>query len=241
MTSPAHIGRIIRLARKQRGLTQTELAEQIGSSQGAVGRIESGQQNLSLELINRIAEVLENPLIVPSTERGSLNFHIAGKTKLEGSIETRSSKNAAVALMCASLLNHGRTVLRGIAHIEEVARLIEVLTSIGVELAWSEDGLDLEVRRPATLDLAGMDVEAARKTRSILMFLGPLMHDRSDFYLPFAGGCALGARSIKPHLHALRHFGVEVTVDENKGSYHCLVEEQPAKTRQIVLDRKSVV
>ena len=133
MTTPASIGRLVRDARKQRGLTQHELASLLNTSQSAIHRIESGNQNLSLEMINRIAGALESPIIVPG-DRNSMNLRIEGETKLSGSIEVRSSKNAAVALLCASLLNKGRTVLKGIAHIEEVNRLIEVLQSTGVQV-----------------------------------------------------------------------------------------------------------
>ena len=235
-TSPANIGRLIRDARKQRGLTQTELADLLATSQGAIARIESGNQNLSLETINRIADALESQLIVPSTDTGTLNFHIRGKTSLAGSIETRSSKNAAVALLCASLLNRGATVLHGIAHIEEVARLIDVLTSIGVEMTWSGDGTDLTIRRPAQLDLAAMDLEAARKTRSVLMLFGPLIHEFDQFQLPYSGGCSLGARTIEPHLQALRHFGVEVVATE--GAYHTTVSPATTAMRHIVLTER---
>ena len=48
----------------------------------------------------------------------------------------RSSKNAAVALLCASLFNRRPTVIRSIAKIEEVNRILEVLTSIGVQATW---------------------------------------------------------------------------------------------------------
>ena len=50
-----------------------------------------------------------------------------------------------MALLCASLLNRGRTVFRGIAKIEEVNRILEVLTSIGVRATWSANGNDLEL------------------------------------------------------------------------------------------------
>ena len=234
--SPASIGRLIRDARKQRGLTQAELAELLNTSQGAVGRIESGNQNLSLETIRRIADVLESQLIVPSTARGTLNFRIDGQTHLSGTIETRSSKNAAVALLCASLLNRGRTVLRGIAHIEEVARLIEVLTSIGVEIVWSADGKDLTVHRPDSLNLDAIDQDAARRTRSILMFLGPLLHEDAEFKLPYAGGCSLGTRSVEPHLQALRHFGLEVVA--TGGMYNCTVSPEASSDRHVVLTER---
>ena len=234
--SPANIGALIRDARKQKGLTQSELASRLDTSQGAIGRIESGNQNLSLDTIRRIADALESELLMTPSQMGTLNFRIAGQTSLSGSIETRSSKNAAVALLCASLLNHGTTVLRGIAHIEEVARLVEVLTSIGVEITWSDNGSDLTIRRPATLNLDTIDVDAARKTRSILMFFGPLIHEFANFALPYPGGCALGARTIEPHLQALRHFGVEVVATE--GAYHTSVTAANTHERHIVLTER---
>lgn len=186
------IGGLIRDARKHRGLTQTQLAEVLGTSQSAVHRIEAGGQNLSLDMVTRIAEALDSPLISVGDLKPQ-HLRVQGGTKLSGAISVRSSKNAAVALLCASLLNRGRTVFRDIARIEEVNRILEVLTSIGMRATWSADGKVLELTRPAQLDLDAMDVEAARRTRSVIMFLGPLLHSFSEFELPYAGGCELGA------------------------------------------------
>lgn len=233
-TSAANIGRLIRDARKQRGLTQAQLAAQLATSQSAVHRIESGNQNLSLEMINRIATALESPLI--SAGAGTMNFIIQGEAELSGTIPVRSSKNAAVALLCASLMNRGRTVLRGIARIEEVNRLVEVLTSIGFDATWSEDLNELELRRPDVLDLDAMDVVAARRTRSIIMFFGPLLHEAETFEIPYAGGCNLGARTIEPHLQALRHFGLEVRAHD--GYYRCVVNKSKSAVRKITLSER---
>lgn len=235
LTTPASIGRLVRETRKQRGLTQSELASLLNTSQSAVHRIESGNQNLSLEMINRIAEALESPLISPGG-RASMNLTISGQTSLSGSIETRSSKNAAVALLCASLLNRGRTVLRGIAHIEEVNRLIEVLQSIGVRVTWSADEADLTIERPEVLDLDNMDVAAARRTRSVIMFLGPLMHLMDEFKLPYAGGCQLGARTVEPHMQALQAFGLDVRATD--GFYWAKSGDSGTQSRSIVLTER---
>src|SRR5690606_39030487 len=108
--------------------------------------------------------------------------------------------------------------LRKVARIEEVNRLVEVLTSIGVKTRWLNDDNDLEIVPPERLDLANMDVDAARRTRSIIMFLGPLMHREDSFELPYAGGCRLGERTVEPHMTALRRFGLEVKA--TSGSYH---------------------
>ena len=90
------------------------------------------------------------------------------------------------------MLNHGRTVLRGIASIEEVDRICDVLQSIGVTVTPTNGGQDLELIRPKKLTPETIDQRAARRTRSILMFLGPLMHEFDSFELPYAGGCDLG-------------------------------------------------
>ncbi|HET9872167.1 MAG TPA: UDP-N-acetylglucosamine 1-carboxyvinyltransferase [Propionibacteriaceae bacterium] len=229
------IGGLIRDARKHRGLTQHQLATVLGTSQSAVHRIEAGNQNLSLDMVTRIAEALDSPLISVGSH-GPTHLRVRGGAKLTGSIDVRSSKNAAVALLCASLLNRGRTTIRGIAKIEEVNRILEVLTSIGVQATWSHDMADLTLVRPDKLDLASMDAEAARRTRSVIMFLGPLLHSYDEFQLPYAGGCDLGARTIEPHLQVLRRFGLDVVPTD--GFYNCAVDEEIEPTRPITLTER---
>jgi UDP-N-acetylglucosamine 1-carboxyvinyltransferase len=204
----AKIGTLIQETRQNRGMTQVELAKSLGTSQSAINRIEKGGQNISLDMLARISEVLSSP-IVSINQAGSINFRVEGGHQLSGRITTKTSKNAAVALLCASLLNRGTTVLRHVARIEEVNRIIEVLNSIGVKTRWFNES-DLEIIPPARLKLDEMDIKAAKKTRSIIMFLGPLMHQYKTFNLPFAGGCSLGERTVEPHLDGLKAFGLSV-------------------------------
>ncbi len=140
-----------------------------------------------------------------------LNFIVQGGKKLSGEIVTNRSKNGAVALLAASLLNQGTTTLRKVPKIEEVNRLIEVLRSLGVSCEWQDR--DLVITPPATIDLASIDKKAAMRTRSILMFIGPLLHHFSSFSLPQSGGCTLGLRSVRPHLWALEKFGVSIEAE----------------------------
>src|SRR5581483_2318590 len=106
----------------------------------------------------------------------AINLRIEGGHELKGEISLKTSKNAAVALLCASLLNKGTTRLKRVARIEEVNRIIEVMTSIGVQVKWLPNN-DLEIKPPRILELEKMDKEAARKTRSVLMFMGPLINN----------------------------------------------------------------
>ncbi|RZU12488.1 UDP-N-acetylglucosamine 1-carboxyvinyltransferase [Kribbella rubisoli] len=230
----SRIGNLIRDARKHRGWTQTQLAEVLNTSQSAVNRIEKGHQNLTLEMLARIGEALDSEIV--SLGGGPVHLRVAGGRQLSGSIDVKSSKNAGVALLCASLLNKGRTTLRKVARIEEVNRLLEVLNSIGVRTTWLNDAGDLEIVPPAHLDLSSMDAEAARRTRSIIMFLGPLLHREDGFELPYAGGCDLGTRTVEPHLTALRPFGLEVKA--TGGQYHALVNRAITPGKPIVLTER---
>lgn len=228
-TTNDKIGTLIAQIRQERGLTQAEFARKLQTSQSAVNRIEHGKQNLSMETLGRISDVLNKQLI--SLSSGAMNFRIEGGHELHGEITLKTSKNAAVALICASLLNKGTTKLKNVARIEEVNRLIEVLVSIGVQVRWLP-GNDLEIKPPATLKLDQMNSEAAKKTRSVIMFIGSLMHNTSDFKIPYAGGCELGRRTVLPHLYGLEEFGVDVFT--KSGHYHVTVNKHPAN-RPVVL------
>lgn len=222
------IGQLIYQIRQERGMTQASFAKQLHTSQSAVNRIEHGKQNMSLDMLGRISDVLNKPLI--SISEGAVNLQIEGGHELSGKISVKISKNATVALLCASLLNEGTTRLKKVPRIEEVNRLIEVLRSMGVAVRWLADN-DLEIKPPAKLDLTSMNKEAARRTRSVIMFIGPLLQKFSQFNIPYAGGCELGRRTVLPHLYGLEEFGAEIST--KSGHYH--VTSTPALPKRPVV------
>ena len=158
-----------------------------------------------------------------------MNFIIEGGKKLHGAVETSRSKNGAVALLAASLLNRGTTTLRNVPKIEEVNRLIEVLRSLGVSVEWR--GADVVIAPPEKLSLDTIDRGAAMKTRSIIMFIGSLIHRFPSFDIPQSGGCTLGLRSVRQHLWALERFGV--SIDALTDSFH--VEHRALAPAEVVL------
>ncbi len=229
------IGNLIQEIRVSRGMTQLDLAKALKTSQSAVNRMERGAQNISLEMVARIGDVLSSEIVSINLNRRS-NFRIHGGRELSGSVTVNTSKNAAVGLLCASLINKGKTTFLNVARIEEVNRIIEVLQSIGVKATWI-NGNDLELTPPRKLELDKMDLEAAKKTRTIIMFLGPLLHQYNEFKLPFAGGCSLGERTVEPHLTGLHHFGIDVTPTSD-GFYHAKVTKDGLKKRTILLTER---
>ncbi len=223
------IGSLISKVRKERDLTQAEFAKALGTSQSAVNRIENGKQNLSMEMLGRISEVL-NKEIISIADPQSDSFEINGGKELSGTVSTKVSKNATMALLAASLMNQGTSTFKNAPKIEEVFRLIEVMESIGVNVRWTDNG-DLVIKPPKKLALDKIDARAAKRTRSILLFLGSLMHSQNKFALPYAGGCKLGARTVRPHLFALEEFGVDVKAAQNK----YLVSVKPKQPKKVIL------
>lgn len=212
-TSQEKIGHFIKNLRQRQDLTQAEFAQALETSQSAVARIEAGKQNLSTTLLDKISVAL-NHKIVSLSDNDTLDFRITGGKKLSGSVPTNTSKNGAVALLCASLLNNGTTTLTGIPRIEEVYRIIEIFHSIGVKVSWTDDNT-LEIITPDTFAMDELDVEAARRVRSSLMMIGPLSHALDSFHLPHAGGCKMGERTISAHKHVFESLGLSITTHED--------------------------
>jgi UDP-N-acetylglucosamine 1-carboxyvinyltransferase len=233
------IGTLIQENRQAKGFTQAQLAEALGTSQSAINRIEKGGQNISLEMLARISDVLSSE-IISLNQSGKVNFRVHGGKKLSGTIEVKTSKNAAVGLLCASLLNKGKTVFRRVARIEEVNRIVEVLQSIGVKTRWLNDENDLEIIPPKKLNLDNIDTKAAKRTRSIIMFLGPLLHQYNDFKLPFAGGCTLGTRTVEPHMVGLSAFGLDVEATTSE-YYHATVKSASPERAILLTERGDTV
>jgi UDP-N-acetylglucosamine 1-carboxyvinyltransferase len=200
------IGFFIKELRERRGLTQGAFAHELGTSQSAVARMEKGEQNFTTELLSKISGVLEHQIV---SINDSIDFEVQGGNKLHGSITTSFSKNGSVGLLCASLLNRGVTTLHGIARIEEVYRVIEILESIGVQVKWT-DRHTVQITPPKKFTLDKINVASSIKTRSIIMFIGPLLHILPSFSIPHAEGCKLGKRTISAHTYALEELGAKI-------------------------------
>ncbi len=224
------IGNFIKNLREERGMTQAEFAKALHTSQSAVARMESGEQNFTLEQIAKLSDILGRQILSISK---AMDFEIIGGQKLSGSVRTNYSKNGAINMLCASLVNKGKTVLHGIPRIEEVFRYIEIMESIGVSIKWIGDDT-LEITPGKQLNIEKINLEAAKKTRSFT-FVGALIHWSKNFSFPHSGGCKMGERTITPHKYGLQKFGV--TVKTNSDSYE--IKHTKLKPAEFVLYESS--
>jgi len=212
-TNTQKLGRLIRELRKRHDMTQGEFAQALNTSQSAVARMEKGGQNFSTNELLKISEVLGTKLINIAKQD---DFIVYGGQKLSGSVKTNPSKNGATGLFAASLLNKGTTILHNIPRIEEINRMIEIYSSIGVSVRWIGDK-SVEIKVPKTFSFDDIDVASARKVRSSLMMIGALVHHSYGFSLPHAGGCNMGERIVSAHHFGLKEFGI--TIETEAKSY----------------------
>ena len=206
------IGLFIKKLREKRSLTQEELADRLGTSQSAVARMETGGQNITAGELLKIGDALEHRIVSLSD---SVDFKITGGKKLKGSIKTNTSKNGAMGLLCASLLNKNTTILHGIPRIEEVNRMLEIFTALGVKYKWLETQT-LEIVPPKKFNKQGLLHTSVANVRSSLMLLPAMAHYVKDFSLLHAGGCKMGERTISAHRYALEDLGIFIKTEDRK-------------------------
>lgn len=233
------IGNLIEELRERKGYTQASFAEKLDTTQSVIARIENGEQNLTTEMISKISNALQSEIV--SVSKGTINFEIEGGNKLSGTVVTKTSKNGAMGIIPAALMNKGRTILKNVPKIEEVYRMIEVIQSIGVSVKWIDNDLEIELKK---IDLKKINRASAEKTRSIIMLIGPLVHFFKKFSLPHSGGCKLGKRTVTPHFFALENFGVnietktssyEVSYDKLKPAEFALYESGDTVTENALM------
>ena len=160
-------------------------------------------------------------------------YIIQGNRKLSGSVKINSSKNSALGLLAASLLNQGTTDLYNFPDLQETKRIIEVLESIGVKIVWA-GARHLRIVPPKKVNISKIDYQIASRTRAVLLLIGPLIHQFKNFKLPKSGGCKLGSRTTTPYRYALEDFGVKIQ-SFNKYYKISVAKNKAKKNPEIVL------
>ncbi len=223
-----YIGYLIKTIREREGLTQSTFAKMLDTSQSAVARMEKGDQNFTTKELERIGDTLGERLITLAPRVD--DFEVIGGKKLSGTVTTHYSKNGALALMAASLLNQKPTTIHGVPRIEEVFRFIEVFESIDIKVTWVEDHV-LRIVPPERFDIENIDEKIAGGIRVNLYLIPPLAHKMKEFRLPNPGGCKMGERTISAHRYALEKLGIKIKSEAK----HYLVKNSSMKGADITL------
>jgi UDP-N-acetylglucosamine 1-carboxyvinyltransferase len=135
-------------------------------------------------------------------------FDIVGGTRLRGTVRVSGAKNAALPIMAASILCEGEIVLRDVPRVSDVISLCELLTKLGVDVAWQDDGALRLIARDEMNCKA--EYEIVRKMRASICVLGPLLAKRRKAQVAMPGGCAIGDRPVNLHVRAVEQLGADV-------------------------------
>lgn len=152
---------------------------------------------------------------------------------MHGNIKVLGSKNAALALLSATLLSAETSTLKNIPDISDVENMIHIFKAMGVHIKREKDQVDINA---AHIDPKKMPPDKVGLLRGSILLLGALLGRNRQVSLPLPGGDIIGARPIDVHLDAFRQLGAVVTTDD--GGIH--VDGANLKPGRVILSEFSV-
>ncbi len=138
-------------------------------------------------------------------------FVIHGGKKLSGEVEISGAKNASLALMPASLLASGISVLKNTPELNDVYTMMKLLNQLGVQATFQNHVLKLNTEKITSHEAP---YEHVKKMRASVYVLGPLLAKYGVAKVSLPGGCAWGPRPINLHLEGLKKMGAEIDLVE---------------------------
>lgn len=146
-------------------------------------------------------------------------FVISGGKPLMGDVTVSGAKNAAVAIIPATILAGGRCVIENIPNISDVTILFKILREMGAGVQMK--GSSTVVIDSSHISAPVVSYELARQMRASYYFLGALLgrYNRASVSMP--GGCDLGARPIDQHIKGFEALGAEVSIDHGMVNAQC--------------------
>ncbi|MBW7901590.1 MAG: UDP-N-acetylglucosamine 1-carboxyvinyltransferase [Rhodocyclaceae bacterium] len=136
---------------------------------------------------------------------------LQGGVPLAGEVAVSGAKNAALPILCASLLTAEPLQLANLPHLNDISTMLRLLGQMGVEVT-------LDGPAGLVLDAKGLNnplapYDLVKTMRASILVLGPLVARCGEARVSLPGGCAIGARPVDQHIKGLQAMGAEVTVE----------------------------
>jgi UDP-N-acetylglucosamine 1-carboxyvinyltransferase len=160
-------------------------------------------------------------------------FIVKGGQKLKGEVTVSGSKNAALPILCATLLTKDKTVLKNVPDIADIRSMISLMESMGAIVKSENNTVEID---PSKLKNQNISGELVKQMRASILLIGAILPRFKEVKMDFPGGCVLGKRSVHAHTYGLKELGAKV-LDSSNG-LHLKVDK--LKGKKIILPELSV-
>ncbi len=159
---------------------------------------------------------------------------ITGPTPLRGDVTISGAKNAAVAIIPATILINGVCTIENLPNISDVKSYCEILKTLGIKITWINRHTIQVDSRNITSSSAPLDL--TRKFRASYYLIGALLGRCGHAEVGLPGGCNLGPRPIDQHIKGFEALGAKVNVSNGNITATC----DKLKANSIYMDIVSV-
>ena len=137
---------------------------------------------------------------------------VCGGAALSGEVAISGAKNAALPILCASLLTSEPLYLRNVPHLNDISTMLRLIGQMGVGVTLDgNEGLVLEAR---SITQPVAPYEMVKTMRASILVLGALVARCGEARVSLPGGCAIGARPVDQHIKGLQAMGAEISVEQ---------------------------
>ncbi len=160
---------------------------------------------------------------------------IKGKKRLEGIVSISGAKNSALAILAATILLPGKTVIRNIPNLLDIKTIIRVLRALGLRAEYSGS-------QKHTVEIWNNNIkhvapyELVTKMRASFFVIGPILARKGLAKVPLPGGCAIGSRPVNLHIKGLEALGATVQMEHG----FVIVKAKKLRGGRVYLDFPSV-
>ena len=136
---------------------------------------------------------------------------IQGGTTLNGEVSISGAKNAALPILCASLLTAETLKIENVPQLNDVTTMLALLRQMGIDI--TQDGKNSVELTAASLSNLVAPYEMVKTMRAAILVLGPMLARSGKAMVSLPGGCAIGLRPVDQHIKGLQAMGAEIKID----------------------------
>ena len=138
-------------------------------------------------------------------------LRITGGRRLQGEVEASGAKNAALPILCASLLTADGLALENVPQLQDIATTVRLLSLLGVGIERHGDSMHLDASAVGSTEAP---YELVKTMRAAILVLGPLVARFGEARVSLPGGCAIGQRPIDQHIKGLQAMGAKIDIEQ---------------------------